>query len=45
MTKKGNKLTNSPSAIGDHFLNNPECFKHYNDNKFTILIKGRNVYH
>ena len=43
MANKGNKPTNSRSAIGDHLLNNPECSKHYNDNKFTILNKGRNI--
>ena len=45
MANKGNKPTKSPSAVGDHLLNNLECFKHYNDNKFTTLTKGRNIYH
>ena len=45
MAKRGNKPTKSPSAIGDLLLNYPECSKHYNDNKFTILIKGCNIYH
>ena len=45
MANRGNKPTKSSSAIGDHLLNYPECSKHYYDNKFTILTKGRNIYH
>ena len=40
-----NKPIKSPSAIGDHLLNNPDCSKHYSDNKFSIISKGRNLYH
>ena len=28
-----------------HFLNNPECSKHYKDNKLTVLTKGRIIYY
>ena len=41
----GQKPTKSPSTIGDHLLNNPECSKNYNENRFKILTKGRNMYH
>ena len=36
MANKGNKPTNSPSAIEDHLLNYLEYSKHYYDIKFTI---------
>ena len=45
MSNGQNKPTKSPSAIGEHLLNNLECSKNYNDNKFSIISKGRNVYH
>ena len=45
MANRGNKPTKSPSAIRNHLLNYQECSKHYYDNKFTILTKGRNIYH
>ena len=45
MANNGYKPTKSPSAIGDHLLNYPECYKHHNDNKLTSLTKGRNIYH
>ena len=35
----------SPSSIADHLLNNPECAKHYEDKKFSILATGQNIYH
>ena len=44
MANRGNKPTKSSSAIRDHLLNYLECSKHYNDNKFTTLNKGRNIY-
>ena len=39
------KPGNSPSSIAEHLLNNPECAKHYEDNKISILATGRNAYH
>ena len=45
MANKGNKSTNCPSEIRDHLLNDQKCFKHYIENKFTILTKGRNIYY
>ena len=39
MANGDNKPNKSPSTIGDHFLNNPECYKHYNDDEFSILPK------
>ena len=40
-----NKPIKSQSAIGEHLLNNLECAKNYNDNMFSIVCKGRNMYH
>ena len=31
--------TVSPLVVGYHLINYPECFKHYKDNRITILIK------
>ena len=39
MANGDNKHNKSPSAIVDHLLNNTECSKHYNDDKFSILTK------
>ena len=44
------KANNSPrqfheSAIGQHLLDNPECASHYNDDKFSILARGRSLFH
>ena len=33
------------TAIGSHLLDNPECAKHYSDQRFTILARGRNQFH
>ena len=44
MANKGIKPNKSPSAIGNYLLS-PECSKLYNDNRLTILTKGRNIYH
>ena len=33
------------TAIGHHLINNPDCAKHYNDNMFRILARGRNNFH
>ena len=40
-----NKPIKSQSAIGEHLLNNLECAKNYNYNMFSIVCKGRNMYH
>ena len=44
------KANNSPrqfheSAIGQHLLDNPECASHHNDDKFSILARGRSLFH
>ena len=44
------KANNSPrqfheSAIGQHLLDNPACASHYNDDKFSILARGRSLFH
>ena len=37
---------NSTSAIGQHLLNNEKCCaSHYDDNQFSILAKGRTLFH
>ena len=33
------------SAIGQHLLDNPVCASHYNDDKFSILARGRSLFH
>ena len=33
------------SAIGQHLLQNPTCAHEYNDNKFSILARGRTSFH
>ena len=33
------------SAIGQHLLNNKKCAAHYDDNQFSILAKGRTLFH
>ena len=35
------KAETSISAIGQHLLQNPTCAREYNDNKFSILARGR----
>ena len=35
----------STSAIGQHLLNNEKCVSYYNDNQFSILAKGRTLFH
>ena len=40
-----NKPIKSQTTIGEHLLNNLECAKNYNDNMFSIVCKGRNMYH
>ena len=33
------------SAIGQHLLDNAQCTLHYNNKKFSILVRGRSSYH
>ena len=33
------------SAIGQHLLTHLECAKSYNDNRFSILARGRSLFH
>ena len=33
------------SAIGQHLLNNKKCAAQYDDNQFSILAKGRTLFH
>ena len=33
------------SSVAEHLMNNTECLKHYQDDRFTILARGRNDYH
>ena len=35
----------STLAIGQHLLNNEKCASHYDDNQFSILAKGRTLFH
>ena len=44
------KANNSPrqfheSAIGQYLLDSPVCASHYNDDKFSILARGRSLFH
>ena len=39
------KAETSFSAIGQHLLKNPTCAREYNDNKFSILARGRTSFH
>ena len=39
------KTETSFSAIGQHLLQNPTCAHKYNDNKFSILARGRTSFH
>ena len=39
------KAETSFSAIGQHLIQNPTCTHEYNDNKFSILARGRTSFH
>ena len=39
------KAETSCSAIGQHLLQNPTCAREYNDNKVSILVRGRTSFH
>ena len=45
MTYGTNKPIKSQLATGEHLLNNLKRSKNYNDNMFSIIFKGRNMYH
>ena len=45
---KTNKITPRQfheSAIGQHLFDNAECARHYNCDKFSILARGRSLFH
>ena len=42
---KSFKAETSFSAIGQHRLQNSACAREYNDNKFSILARGRTSFH
>ena len=44
MAIRGCKPSQSPSTIKDNLLSYSECFKHYNNNKFTVFTKSCNIY-
>ena len=33
------------SAVGQHLVDNPVCASHYNDDKLSILARGRSLFH
>lgn len=39
------QVTACNSAIGQHLLSHPECADHYNDSQFSILARGRSLFH
>ena len=39
------KEVTSFSAIGQHLLQNPTCAREYNDDRFSILARGRTSFH
>ena len=39
------KPIKSTSAIGQHLLNNLDCSKNYNANRFSIVTRGPNSYY
>ncbi len=40
-----NVAKSSLTAIGQHLVNNVECARNYNDDRFTFISRGRNLYH
>ena len=40
-----NTVKTSDSAIGKHYLGNPDCAKLYNDDMFQIIGKARSSFH
>ena len=43
--QKLNAIALYESALGQHLLDNPVCASHYNDDKFSILDRGRSLFH
>ena len=43
--KKNNSKINCESAIGQHFIANPECAKTYSDDNFRIIGQARSSFH
>ena len=43
--KTRNAQNKCDSAIGQHLLENPECAKMYNDDKFRIIRQARSSFH
>ena len=43
--KTRNAQNKCDSAIGQHLLENPECTKMYNDDKFRIIGQARSSFH
>ena len=43
--KKKNAKINCESAIGQHFIANPECAKTYTDDNFRIIGQARSYFH
>ena len=33
------------SSVAEHLMSNKECLEHYDDDRFTIIARGRNDYH
>ena len=43
--KNSNSKMKSDSAIGQHFIKNPECAKTYSDDNFRIIGQARSSVH
>lgn len=41
----GRRPTGDLTAIGQHLVDNPECAKHFDDEMFTVLARGRTPFH
>ena len=39
------KAETSLSAVEQHLLQNPTCAREYNDDKFSVLARGRTSFH
>ena len=44
ISKKNNSKINCESAIGQHFIANPECAKTYTDDNFRIIGQARSSF-
>ena len=45
MCKNISSKSNCESAIGQHFITNPECDKIYSDDNFRIIGQARSSFH